>query len=285
MNGLYRGERVYDEAAADKLFADHGVAVVRGEIYYLSAFAPRAKQLDEFRLCSVSFADSGLTLVPRSEWSARIQDQIARKARVSDYCQFPAYDQASTNYCWYNCVAQSMTCQRLIQGLSLRVLSAASGAAQIKRGRNQGGYVFDAVKHAQTTGLATIELWPNSGRDYRRLETADVTASRAENKLVEVVRCETFDEYASGLLATLPGFGGWNSRRHAETIADLVEIEPGSFGLRLRNSWGANFGAGNDEGFRGFHVFREGAGRKSEAMPSYGGLIRSVTTGTMGGGG
>lgn len=277
---LYRNELVIDDANfhrfAPELIGDGHQVEVNGEVYSLSA-KPRDYATDPYGSGGATpFEASGLTLIPRSEWSARIKEQIERKARVSDYCKFPALNQARTNFCWYNGVVHASMMSRAIQGLPYIPLSSASGACLVKGYANRGGYGMEACKHMASVGVCRDALWPNA--EINRARDTDQTRQDRQNfKLTEWVDADAlggkmFDICATMCLLTIPGAPAYNWWSHLVSLTDLVEIEPGSFGLRIRNSWADSWGAKNDYGFGGFQVLREGKGTPSECQ-----FIRQVT--------
>ncbi len=213
------------------------------------------------------YGDSGtpientdIQLIPRSEWSARIKEQLEKKARVSDYCTFEPVNQRQTNYCWAYCCTQAGTAMRLIQGLPFVLLSGSSVAAIIKGGRNQGGWTADAMKYMTATGASTVELYPQGTTQVIR--SVEVDRWRPKLRSLEWVDAQSkrFDVAITAALLGLPTVVSYNWWSHAIMGCDAVEIEPGSFGLRIRNSWG-NWGDKHDtNGLAGYQVLREGKG-------------------------
>ncbi len=258
---LYKNERVIDDANfpqfASSLVGDGVEVNAAGELRMLSAMERKAP----YGSVSTPFEFSGLPLIPRSEWSARLKEQKERRARVSDYCDFPAYNQASTNYCWANGPCQAATTKRRIQGLPYVQFSAASIAAPIKGYRNQGGWGEDACEYLAKNGACRTELWPNAEINRAR-DNAESQADRLNFKVLEWIDCPTakmFDYVVSACILSLPGAAAYSWWGHLVMGSDAVEIEANSFGLRIRNSWGA-WGAKNEFGEFGFEVYREGKG-------------------------
>lgn len=256
---------VFDEQNFQKLVGDGNSVVVNGERRYLSRKPPSAAEDQRRR---AMFREQ-MQVIPRSEWSQRIKEQAAAKARVSDYCTFEPYDQRSTNYCWANGPAQAFTTVRLQMGLPYRRISAASIAGPITGYKNVGGWELDAIEYLTLPGGTTEEAWPNAAIS-KALNTTAVSADRENYTALEWVELEGFDEFATAALEGRPCAVAYNWWRHVVMSCDLVEISPGKFGLLIRNSWG-KWGVPNEAGFYGFAVLAEGKG-----TPSSGFMLRQV---------
>lgn len=267
---LYAGEQVFDDSNYEPLRGDGKRVTFNGETFNLSYQMPTAADVRKGLLCTTPFA-AAFKLIPRSDWSAMLKEQIRLKARFSDHCKFPAYSQNGTNYCWINGPAQVMTAQRLRQGLPLRILSAASGGCLIKNYRNVGGNELPAIEWISRNGLCTVDKWPNAAID-RRYDTDQTRRDRVHYKATEWISCRGFDEFATCCLLGMGGAIAYYWWMHVVTICDLVEIEPGHFGFRIRNSHGVNWGAKNEHGYAGFAVFAEGKG-----TPGSGVMLQQVT--------
>jgi len=161
--------------------------------------------------------------------------------------------------CWANGPAQAMTIMRRIQHLPHKQISAASFAVPISGGHS-GGWEGNALKYAAEHGGVSTDLWPNYSCDGSLQNRPEVIADRPKHKALKWVDCgSVFERYMAMCLLTRPGAFAYNWMSHVMCMCDGVEIEPGSFGLRVRNSWG-EWGAKNDLGFAGFAVYREGHG-------------------------
>lgn len=269
--GPFQG-KVFDETNSEELVGD-GEKVfdkATGKFWYLSRKVPPP---EEQKQRYQQFRDTMKT-IPRTEWPQRIKDQAAVKARVSDWCLFPAYNQASTNYCWANGPCQSFTIARLIQGNPLRIISAASIGGPITGFRNVGGWELDAAEYLLKYGATTIDRWPNAAIS-RSYNTDTVTADRPNYMGLEIVECHSFDEFATCMLQGYVGAVAYNWWSHVVTACDLVLISenPPRFGIRDRNSWDDSWGDKNEAGYGGFVVFSEGKG-----TPSSGFMWRQVVS-------
>lgn len=266
---LYAGEKVFDDSNYHELIGD-GHAVVSGGERRLLARIPKPTHHNSSGYCSAKFSDK-FGRIPRSEWSDRLKEQIRLKARVSDYCDFTAFDQDGLPTCWAIGTCQAATIARRIMGLPLKRLSGCSIAVPISGGHS-GGYEGEALEYMAKHGAASTDTWKEN--DTRRSLNTDaaVVADRQNFKALEFVEMESFDDWATMCLLTFAGTCAYNFWSHVVSIVDLVEIERGSFGLRHRNSWAESYGVKNDLGFGGFNVMREGRG-----TPSSGWMIRQLT--------
>ena len=213
---------------------------------------------------------SQMLLIPRSEWSARIKEQEERKSRISDVLRManiPSMDQGSNGYCWSHSTVSSVQAVRAINNQPYVPLSAYMVAAIIKRGRNEGGWCGLSAKFLRENGVCSQAIWPQGNRSLS-LDTAEARANAALHKVTEewvdltrgVADAElTFDQLATCLLSGVPCAVDHNWWSHSIMACDLVEVESGSFGVRIRNSWGDGWG---DKGFsvlRGSKAIPDGA--------------------------
>ena len=263
---------LYDESNYRELIGDGEKIVVHGETRYLSAI-PKPTHADTSGY-SKPFAAT-LALIPRTEWDARIDEQERLFSSVSDFCDFPAYDQDGIPYCWINGPCQAFTTARRIQRLPLKIISSASCGGPITGYVSRGGWEGDGLEYLTKRGGATVEHWPNNAIK-RSLNTPEVEAERQNYKILEALELrKNFDEWATACLLNLPGAFAYNWMSHVMMSARLNRIEKGSYGLEVRNSWSNAWGYKNSKGFGGFAVFREGRG-----TPDSGFVIRQVTAST-----
>lgn len=196
--------------------------------------------------------------IPKSEWSDRIKDQERTFSRLSDIRNramnsepFPALDQNGQGYCWCYSSTGCVMLARAIANQPYKRLCAHALAWVIKNGRDEGGWCGQSLKGYKERGCPTIEKWPEksmAGSTYNKPETweeakqymvteeyADLSRQAWDMKL-------DFDMVASCCLQRIPLVGDFNWWGHSVCIMDLVEIEPGAFGLRILNSWADAWG-------------------------------------------
>lgn len=268
---LYKGEVVYDDKNFHTLLGDGKVVYAGGEPRLLSRTPPPAN-LDR-RSYSTAFGDA-LQVIPRGEWSGLLKEQLERKARVSDLQNFPPHDQDGLPTCWANGPAHAATTARVMQGLPYLEMSACSVAVPISGG-HVGGNEDTAVEYAAKHGWCSTKVWPNNSTDRGKLNDSTCNEDRQHHMALEWIYLGSrFENYATAALLGLPMAVAYNDWSHVVALCDLVEIEAGHYGLRIRNNWG-NWGAKNDYGFPGYAVFAEGA--RSHGCPDSGFALRQVT--------
>lgn len=197
---------------------------------------------------------SAMKLIPRSEWSARIKELEARKSRLSDVRMtgnagepIPSLDQGQNGYCWGHSTVHAVTLVRAANNLPYVPLSAYAVCATIKKGANEGGWCGLSAKFLRERGVPSQALWPQGDRNYRQHDKPEVWANAALHKVTEewvdlsaghvADQNLTFDQAISCLLNGVPcalDFAWW---AHSVCGMDAVEVEPGSFGIRIWNSW------------------------------------------------
>lgn len=205
------------------------------------------------------FADpSGVPLIPKSEWSDRIKEQERTQSRLSDIllrAGIPSTDQGSFGYCWAFSTTGCVIALRALNNQPHIRLNGFSVAAVIKQGKNEGGWCGLSAQFLSEHGIASFDHWPEKSADYRKHYDDDCKANMALHKVTEdwmdLAKREwdrklTFEQVASCLLQNVPCALDFNWWGHSVLGCDLVEVERGDFGIRIRNSWTDNWG---DKGF------------------------------------
>lgn len=215
---------------------------------------------------AMSFAAKfDLPLIPRSEWTERVAEMERKHTRLSDVADeagLKSLDQNGTNYCWCNAVITAMQTLRAAQNQPFIALSPASVAAPIKHYRNQGGWGGEALRFIVEHGVAAQEFWPANYWQSDKYDTPAMRANRARHKVVEWwdLAPRRFDQLMTCLLLRIPVAIGLNWWSHEVCAVDPVVLAKDRYGVRIRNSWGDEYGD------RGYAVLTEGRATPDDAV-------------------
>lgn len=225
---------------------------------------------------------SGIKLIPKSEWSARIKEMEETKSRLSDVRSYhlngqhiPSLNQGSDGYCWGHSTTHANMMVRAINNQPHVPLSAFHVCAVIKKGANEGGWCGLSGKFLRDNGQCSQAYWPQGNRSLS-LHTQQVRDNAAKHKVTEdwfdltrqvYDQALTWDQVFTCLLLRMPLAGDFNWWGHSVALLDPVEVEPGNFGIRIWNSWGDQWG---DKGL--------GVLRDNKAVPN--GAVGVLVSGT-----
>lgn len=198
-----------------------------------------------------------MRLIPRSEWSARIKEMEASKSRLSDIRRtavaggpIPALDQNGQGFCWAYSTGMSIMLARAVGNQHYVRLSPHAVACKIKGFRDQGGWAALSMEFACRYGYPGDEYWPQQSmsRQYDNEKTWNnallhqVTEGWWDLGQKVYDRNLTFDQVMTLLLCRVPVALDYNWWGHSVCGMDPVEVEPGSFGIRILNSWSDKWG-------------------------------------------
>lgn len=217
---------------------------------------------------------SNLPLIPRSEWSDRIKEMTATKSRLSDLRDtaiagqpFPSLDQNGQGFCWaYSTTACVMLLRAANNQPHVR-LSAHAVGCMVKGFRDEGGWCGLSAKFHREKGCPSVECWPEKSmaRSNDRPETwANAALHKVTEEWVDLTRAVydqslTFDQLATCLLCRIPCAVDFNWWGHSVCAMDLVEVERGSFGIKILNSWTDGWGERGTSVLQGSRAIPDGA--------------------------
>lgn len=135
-------------------------------------------------------------------------------------------DQNGTNYCWANGPTSCYRMRRLLQGQSNIEISAASVAAVIKGGLNQGGWGGDALEFYVNRGAVPASMWPENDRNYRKYATPEIEKERESHRVTEWwdLPDRDFLMLCTLLVYEVPVAIGLNWWSHEVTAMDVVVL-------------------------------------------------------------
>ncbi len=172
--------------------------------------------------------------IPRAEWSARLADQTARKARLSDLMRaagVPILDQNGRGYCWGHSATGAVQTARAVMNQPVIGLSAYSICCKIKNFRDEGGWGAHAAEYILAHGVCDETVWPQRGTS-RSLDTPAAWANAAKYKITAQLadmqtpnysRNMTFEQYATCWLLGNPTVDDHNWWGHSIEGVDLVD--------------------------------------------------------------
>ena len=184
--------------------------------------------------------------IPRYDWDDRIEEIEKTKSRLSDlsyHAGLECLNQNGTNYCWANGPVYCVEVVRLSMGLGIEYLSPASVAAPIKGYRNKGGWGTQALRYIVDNGIVPSKYWPPNAidRDYHTDENLEKAKKYIVTEWYDLQRTD-FDQTMTCLLLGIPVAVGYNWWRHEVAAIDPIALGGGDFGIRIRNSWGMEYG-------------------------------------------
>ncbi|MBN9522261.1 hypothetical protein J0H58_27710 [bacterium] len=197
-------------------------------------------------------APTQIQKIDRSEWSARIKERKQLgvglrfvRERMNDGRPHVSLDQNGQGYCWSYSGAHAVMYSRAAAGMPYRRLSAHAVACVIKGFRDEGGWCgLSAEKYAKD-GCPTVQDWPEKSmsRSYNTAAVWEVAKlNRVADQVVDLTRAVydrnlSFDLVVSLLLVNVPVQIDLNWWSHSVCAIDVDEVEPGSFGIVIQNSW------------------------------------------------
>lgn len=198
-----------------------------------------------------------IPLIPRSEWSARIKEAAETKSQLSDIRNradngnpFKSLDQNGQGYCWAYGVTAAVMLLRAKNNQPYVRLSGHSVGCKVKNFRDEGGWGALGLDFVKQYGIAPVDAWPEKSMS-RANDRPETWASASKYRVTEdwmdlqspvYDRDLTFDQLATLLLNRVPVVVDLLWWGHCVVAMDLVEVEKGSFGIRILNSWTDSWG-------------------------------------------
>lgn len=193
------------------------------------------------------FMASGMRKLSTAE--QKEEAEFAERERSSIYCLFkdnkvPCKNQNGHGYCWNYGVVSAFEGAWLAAGREYVELDAHSGAAAVKRGRDQGGWGSDGLEYAEKHGIVPRSHWPKHSRDYKLWNNPEIAAEAAKYKPLEWVNIQPGDMEALASLEVTGNPCGMGLMWWGHLIVFASLKFDSRFGrLHLtRNSHGPNFG-------------------------------------------
>ena len=185
-----------------------------------------------------------LPLIPRTEWQARLDAQVASKTQLSNVRNagnggqpIPSRDQDGKGYCWAHSSTSAALICRAAAGLPYADLSASGPGLHGRGYRDEGGWGAESLEWIAANGIPTSQFWPQQSMS----RSNDNPAMRANAKLHEFsqwmdLEPNNLDQLVTCLLSGIPVVSDFNWWSHSVCAIDLVSVNP--FSIRIWNSWG-----------------------------------------------
>ena len=190
--------------------------------------------------------ETAVQKIPRSEWSDRIKELEDKKALLSDVRnignngqRIVSRNQGSRGYCWAHSTVSAAIIARAKDNQPYADLSAYAIACIIKGYRDQGGWNGESMQFLRDRGCPTSEFWGQQSvsRSNDNPKTWE-NAAKYKDTEWEDIPDRDFDMLMTHLLLGHPCPLDLNWWSHSICACDPVEIEKGSYGVRIWNSWG-----------------------------------------------
>jgi hypothetical protein len=201
---------------------------------------------------------SEIKVPPKADWPGIIKGKTSQKSwltNVRDTADggkpVPSLDQDGVGYCWAHSSTHATMLSRMARNDPYVPLSAFMVAAIIKGGADEGGWCGLSAKFIRETGVCSQALWPQGQRNVRQYDKPEARANAALHKItgdwVDLTRDVydqnlAFDQVAALLFDDCPCPVDFNWWSHSVCAVEVVEVESGSFGLKILNSWSDSWG-------------------------------------------
>jgi len=205
-----------------------------------------------------------IPVIPRDEWSDRIEEMEKTKSRLSDVSYaagLKCFNQNGTNYCWANGPVYCLQVVRLCMGLGIEYLSPSSVAAPIKDYKNRGGWGTQALRYITKHGVVPSKHWPANAidKDYYTEENLEIAKNYIVTEWYDL-QTRDFEQTMTCLLLRIPVAVGYNWWRHEVSAIDPISFGNNKYGIRIRNSWGMSYGKD------GYAILTEDKGTPDDAV-------------------
>lgn len=209
---------------------------------------------------------SGVPLIPRSEWRARVEEQEAQRSSLEHILRVrgvPSLDQNQPNtrpprwgYCWCYSTTGAVVAARARDGLPHVALSAFGVAQQVMQGQDKGGWCGLSCEFIEKRGVPSLAAYPEWDTDWKKYRDAPaVWEDAARHKVTHAFRDIaaghyyhqnlSYDQLISCLLLNVPCPVDFNWWGHSVLAVRAAWLDGEAVPV-IRNSWGDRWG---DRGF------------------------------------
>lgn len=182
-----------------------------------------------------------MPIIPREAWSDMIRDQKGSFLHSMREGVLPPHDQGSTNRCWAHGSVRAVELLRLWENQQPILLSPDSVAFPIEGTRDRGGWPEDACEQLASGGACPLAAWPEGELSPKNADK-DWQDQALRHVLIRWVWVDSFAKQMTLALRRIPVAIPLMWWGHLVCQTDPEILGPNKFGLRIDNSWGADWG-------------------------------------------
>lgn len=263
---LYPGEVVLDDSVAD----DHSMLVGDGSC----GFGFTGAEPDGYGALATPFPPE--LLIPKSEYQGRCEEMVAQGTLLSQRIlaeNLPCKNQSTTEFCFANAPATALEVLRILQNEPMVIFSPASVACKITGFQNHGGWAKTVVQWISTHGIVPVTNWPANAisRTYDTDENWQIAAAYKFTDWTALVP-RNLDQVLAFVFRRLPVPVAYNRWAGGNQGHEVLACDPvwtnGTIGIRIRNSWGSQWGSNGFAVLAGNRAIPDDAICPYSALPS-----------------
>ena len=183
--------------------------------------------------CCAMFGDHFPTMATEDEYRKAIEREPMETLLK---CVRSVFDQGRVGSCATESSTAAMQLVREFNGRPFVKLAPWSMYAFTSGGRDRGSSIDENLRHLQTTGVLTMEMWPRDEHDWSEKPSKALLADHGcKNRIDEWFDITTTDEIMTSLTLNFPVVFGWQG--HSCVLLQLASMTTAYY----LNSWGSDW--------------------------------------------